>query len=292
MERFLAAFAADAALFHSAEGDAQIAQQPAVHPHCAGVDLFRDAVGAAQILCPDARGQPVVTIIGVIDHFFFFVEWGDGDDWAKNFFAICAAWDGEASDDGRLEEIAFTTAVVRRFGCATAERDLAASFLRKIDIELDLIELRLVHDRALLGFLLERIAHFQLWCFVNEALDKIFVSGTLDEEARTAQADLPLVCEWRAHTACDRGIEVGVSKDDVGIFSAELERKLLKERRACLSDFAACRCPASERDHVDFWVRRNCSSDIWPSSMHDIEDAIWQIGFAGDFAQHVSSHWR
>ncbi len=45
-ERFLAALAPDAALFHPAERDAQVAHQPAVHPDGAGVDLFRDAMGA------------------------------------------------------------------------------------------------------------------------------------------------------------------------------------------------------------------------------------------------------
>src|ERR1051325_7749583 len=56
-EGFFAAFTADAALFHAAKGDAEIAQQPAVHPHCAGVDLFRDTMGAAEVLGPDARGE-------------------------------------------------------------------------------------------------------------------------------------------------------------------------------------------------------------------------------------------
>ena len=51
---FFAAFSPDAALFHSAEGNAQIAKQPAVYPHSSGVNLFCDAVGATQVLRPDA----------------------------------------------------------------------------------------------------------------------------------------------------------------------------------------------------------------------------------------------
>ena len=53
-ECFFTAFAADAAGFHAAEGDAQVAHEPAIHPHCAGVDLFGDAMGATEVLCPDA----------------------------------------------------------------------------------------------------------------------------------------------------------------------------------------------------------------------------------------------
>jgi len=46
-QRFFAAFAADAALFHAAEGHAEIAHQPAIHPDRAGVDSLGDAMGAA-----------------------------------------------------------------------------------------------------------------------------------------------------------------------------------------------------------------------------------------------------
>ena len=88
---FFAAFAADAALFHAAERDAEIADEPAIYPDRAGVDSLGDAMGTAQILRPDARREAVFHIIGVIDHFFFAVEGGDCYDGAENFFAICAA---------------------------------------------------------------------------------------------------------------------------------------------------------------------------------------------------------
>ena len=90
-QRFFAAFAADTALFHAAERDAEIAHEPAIYPHRAGVDSLGDAMGAAQVLRPNARRQAVFDIIGVIDHFFFAVEGRDCYDRAENFFAICAA---------------------------------------------------------------------------------------------------------------------------------------------------------------------------------------------------------
>src|SRR3954452_21382181 len=54
-QRFFAAFTADTALFHAAEWDAQIADEPAIHPDRAGVDSLGDAMGAAQVFRPDAR---------------------------------------------------------------------------------------------------------------------------------------------------------------------------------------------------------------------------------------------
>ena len=46
-ESFFAAFAADAALLHAAEGNAQVAHQPAIYPDRAGMDLLGDAMRAA-----------------------------------------------------------------------------------------------------------------------------------------------------------------------------------------------------------------------------------------------------
>ena len=47
---YVAAFASDAALFHAAEGDAQVAHQPAIHPNSSGVNLLRDPMRAIQVL--------------------------------------------------------------------------------------------------------------------------------------------------------------------------------------------------------------------------------------------------
>src|SRR4030095_12088289 len=90
-ERFFAAFATDATLFHSTKGDAQVAQKPAIHPNRAGIDSLCDTMGAPQILCPNTRGEAVVTVIGVIDHFLFTVERRDRDDGAEDFLAIGSA---------------------------------------------------------------------------------------------------------------------------------------------------------------------------------------------------------
>ena len=53
-QSFFAAFAADAALFHSAKGDAQVAHEPAIHPYRACANLFSDTMGTTQVLGPNA----------------------------------------------------------------------------------------------------------------------------------------------------------------------------------------------------------------------------------------------
>src|ERR1051326_8836115 len=54
-QRFFAAFAAYAALFHAAEWNAQIADEPAIHPNRPRVTPLGNSMGATQILRPDAR---------------------------------------------------------------------------------------------------------------------------------------------------------------------------------------------------------------------------------------------
>src|SRR5262249_35613799 len=169
--------------------------EPAVHPNRAGVDLFGDAMGAAEVLRPNTRGKPVIHVVRVTNHFFFVVERRDGDDWTKNFFAIGSARDWKIDNYRRRKEIAVAGAVVRRFRRFAAERDLAAFFLRKIDIEPYLLELRLVHDRALFSFLINRIALFQLRRAIDESFGEFLIDRFFDKDARAAQTNLSLVRE-------------------------------------------------------------------------------------------------
>jgi len=53
-QRFFTAFTADATLFHPAERNAEIPDEPAIYPNRAGVDSLSDAMRATEVLCPDA----------------------------------------------------------------------------------------------------------------------------------------------------------------------------------------------------------------------------------------------
>src|SRR2546423_6434815 len=143
---FLATFAADAALFHAAEGNAEIADEPAVYPDSAGVDFFSDAMGAVQILRPNTRREAVVAVVRVANHFVLAVERSDRDDGTEDLLAVCPAGNGKIGENRGRKEITLTTPVADRLRDFAAQRDLAAFFLREIDVELHLVELRLAHD--------------------------------------------------------------------------------------------------------------------------------------------------
>jgi hypothetical protein len=89
-------------------------------PNRAGVDSLGDAMGAAQVLRPDAGRQAVVAIVGVIDHFFFVVEWRDCHNRTEDFFAIRPACHGQTADDSWRVEISLAAPLVRRIGRFTA----------------------------------------------------------------------------------------------------------------------------------------------------------------------------
>ena len=73
----LPALAADSGLLGTTEGRAQIAQEPAINPGNATVNLWRNAKGARDILGPDSRSQPIRGVIGQGNDFLFRIEGAD-----------------------------------------------------------------------------------------------------------------------------------------------------------------------------------------------------------------------
>ena len=148
------------------------------------------------------------------------------------------------------------------------------------------------NDRALIGFFVQRIAHFQLRSCCDELPNEFVVSRSLDKNARTTQANLTLVGERGSHAAGDRSVKIGVGENDVGIFAAEFERDFFEQRRAGFSDFAAGHCAARKGDRADFWMRSDRGADIWSRAVHNVEHARRQTGFATNFAKQIRRHRR
>src|SRR5262249_54240873 len=87
-QRLVAAFAADAALFHAAEGSAEVAQEPAVHPDRAAFEAVGDAVGARQVARPEGRRQAIGDAVGMGDHVVFALERRQRHDGPEDLFLI------------------------------------------------------------------------------------------------------------------------------------------------------------------------------------------------------------
>src|SRR4051794_29140836 len=84
VERLEAAFAADAALLHPAERDAEVAEEPAVDPDGAAVDGCGDAVCAGEVAGPDARREAVARRVRERDRLGLISERRDRHDGAED----------------------------------------------------------------------------------------------------------------------------------------------------------------------------------------------------------------
>src|ERR1700741_3081606 len=128
LQRFESALASDAAFFRATEGNAQVAQQPAVDPDGAGVQRGGDAVGAFQVARPDRGRESVLGGVGGADGIGVVLEWRDGDDGAEDLFLQHTAVGSESGDDGGLEKVAGTV------DAATAGNDATAFLFREREV--------------------------------------------------------------------------------------------------------------------------------------------------------------
>src|SRR5450755_2070289 len=114
LERVHAALAADARGLGAAERGAQVAQEPAVDPAQANLDLARHAVRGAQGLRPDRRREAVVGGVGQRDRLVLGVERRDVATRAEYLLADHARRFGQAGPDRRLHPMAFGEGTLHR----------------------------------------------------------------------------------------------------------------------------------------------------------------------------------
>ena len=105
-----------------------VAEEPAVDPDGAGVEVCGDAVRAGEVARPDGGRQAVAGGVGEGNRFVFAIERCDGDDGAEDLLLQDAALARQAGDDGRLDEVAGTV------DATSAGDDGSTFFCREIDV--------------------------------------------------------------------------------------------------------------------------------------------------------------
>src|SRR5712692_2308293 len=131
IERVQAAFAADARELGSAEGRAQVAEEPAVDPGDADFHRLPDPVAAREVGGPDRGGEAVDGVVRHGDGFFLLVERSDVGARPENFLLHRARGLGQPGPERRL----YPGAVVARIaelGHAPACYDFCALLLREL----------------------------------------------------------------------------------------------------------------------------------------------------------------
>ena len=184
-----AEFAADAGHLESAKGGGGVEDVVAVDPHRSGPQLGGEAVGFADISCPNRGGQAVHALVAAVNHIVDVLERNDAHHGAEDFFAGDFHFVFHAGEYRRLDEEAAVADTL------TAGEHFSAAFLAGFDVTHHPVELFLRHLRALRGGIIERIADFGVLHLGEHLLDEFVVNLFLDEQPRTGTAALALIEE-------------------------------------------------------------------------------------------------
>src|SRR5688500_2226061 len=271
IERFEPALAPEAAFLHSAERNAEIPQQPRVDPHRPALDRRGDPMGLLEVPGPDARRKSIARAVGIGNRLLGRIEGRDGDDGPEDLLLHDAPLAVEARDHRRLQEVTVPDALREIPGTLSADEKGAPLLSRERDIAFDLAKVRLADERAHVGRSVLRVPDPELLRPLEKALDEVFVDRSLDEQTRSAEADLPLVGEARLDRRRNGLLEIGVREHDVRVLSSELQGHFLEERsRAGHHVRARSRTPG-ERDERDVRMRREGAAGASSGAVHDID---------------------
>ncbi|PAV68044.1 hypothetical protein WR25_23258 [Diploscapter pachys] len=185
-----AAFAAVARLLEAAERRADRAA-PAVDRDEAGAQARRD-LGRFRRIAGDRRRQAIFRGIGQAHGLVAVRVARDRRDWAERFLARDAHVGRHVGEDGRADIIAGVATI----GTTRAAGDERRAFVdRRLDQRLDLVELRLVDDRADMRAHLGRIAHGHGFEDRLGDLRRFLRLAVVDEQAGGRDAALPRIGE-------------------------------------------------------------------------------------------------
>src|SRR5215831_3899420 len=131
VERVQPALAADSRELRSAEGRAQVAQEPAVHPRDADLHRLADAVAAREVGGPHGRREAVGRVVRHGDRLFLLVERRDVRAGPEDLLAHRARGLREPGPQRRLDPGA-VVARIAELRHAAAGHDLRAFLLREL----------------------------------------------------------------------------------------------------------------------------------------------------------------
>src|ERR1700743_1240893 len=222
LQAVFAKLTANAGLLESAERSGCVKHVIAVHPDCTRADAVGDGVRLADVARPDAGGQAVHGFVGALHELVNVLEFQDRHDRAKDFLLGNGHVIFYVGKYGGADKITALTYAI------TTGHQLCAFFLAGLNVAHDLLELRVVNLRALLGGRVQRIAHGTFLGAGGAAFHKFVIAFFFHVRTRTGAATLTLVEEEGKVRAFNRGVHVGIGKSDVWALAAQLQRYALE----------------------------------------------------------------
>ena len=153
-----------------------------------------------------------------------------------------------------------------------------------MDVALDLVPLRLRHNRAHVA--IGGRTDFQ---FVRRRLgdaDHLGHACLRHQHARRRVARLAGIAHAGLHAGRDRLLEIRVIEQNVRRLAAELLANALDRRRGSDRNLDASARRTRERNAVDAGVRGHGSADVWAIAVDEIEHALGHAGLVQDFGNH------
>src|SRR5215831_20832208 len=226
-ERLLASLAPDARVLHPPEGRPEVPQHPGVHPDDAALQRRAEAMGPDQVARPHRGGQAIAHPVGGAEDLLLGVEGDERRDRAEDLLLVGAALRAEALDQGRLDEPPSLAAAAQP-GLPAAGEEPPALLAGQREVAEHLVQMRAADQRSLLGLGQQRVPELERARPLHQGILHPGVRAPFHEDARAAEADLPLVGEARAHRGGHGRLEVRVGEDDDRVLPAHLQRELLE----------------------------------------------------------------
>ena len=176
---------------------------------------------ARDVARPDARRETVNRVVCLLDQIVFVFERDHRHDGPKNLFLGHAHAVLHFVKNRRRKEVALLQRAFEPRRRATDD-DRRTFTPRDIDVPLDAMQLFCGNLRPHLRRLVRRIANHDLSGFLTQLADELIFDRLFDKQARTGTTHLALVVEDAHHRAGHGLLEIGIRKDDVRRFTAEL----------------------------------------------------------------------
>src|SRR5699024_3072768 len=94
------------------------------------------------------------------------------------------------------------------------------------------------------------------------------------------------------HRLIHRSVEIGIRKNDVGIFSAEFKSNFLHVGSGVLHDLFSCFNTPGKGNEIDIFMFGKFTSDRVAWSKDKVDNTLWNTGFLHQFEYFNGSQWR
>ena len=279
------ALAAEPGLAVAAEPGGGVEAVGAVHPHRAGLDPRCHLQREAQLLGPDAGGQPVARVVGQRDGLGGGAEAQAHQDGPEDLLGH----DGTRRRRPDAQGGGHEETVVRDRPVGLPDRRAVGS--ARLQVSPYAVQLRPVHQRAHVDRLVQGVSHPQALHPAAEAVVHLLLHALLHQQPRAGATDLSLVEPDPVHHAFDGGVKVRALEDHEGGLAAQLQRQAPARPGGDAPDLASHLGGAGEGDLGDARVPHQRRAGLAVSG-DDVQHPRGQTGLLRDLREEQSGEGR